>query len=77
VLSQCDNLLLMRMNSPGDLAELGEIFGFAPPALLRLSPFFVHGEALVAGAFVPTPAVIRMGDRLTVEGGSDLSVPTH
>jgi DNA helicase HerA-like ATPase len=77
VLSQCDNLLLMRMNSPGDLAELGEIFGFAPPALLRLSPFFVQGEALVAGAFVPTPAVIRMGDRLTVEGGSDLSVPTH
>ena len=77
VLSQCDNLLLMRMNSPGDLAELGEIFGFAPPALLRLSPFFVQGEALVAGGFVPTPAVIRMGDRLTVEGGSDLSVPTH
>jgi len=76
VLSQCDNLLLMRMNSPGDLAELGEIFGFAPPALLRLSPFFVQGEALVAGGFVPTPAVIRMGDRLTVEGGSDLSVPT-
>jgi len=76
VLSQCDNLLLMRMNSPGDLAELEEIFGFAPPALLRLSPFFVQGEALVAGGFVPTPAVIRMGDRLTVEGGSDLSVPT-
>ena len=77
VLSQCDNLLLMRMNSPGDLAELGEVFGFAPPALLKLSPFFVQGEALVAGGFVPTPAVIRMGDRLTVEGGSDLSVPAH
>jgi DNA helicase HerA-like ATPase len=75
VLSQCDNLLLMRMNSPGDLAELSEAFGFAPPALLGLSPFFVQGEALVAGGFVPMPAVIRMGDRLTVEGGSDLAVP--
>ena len=36
VLSQCDNLVLMRMNSPGDLAELGEVFGFAPPALLQV-----------------------------------------
>ena len=75
VLSQCDNLVLMRMNSPGDLAELGDVFGFAPPTLLRSSPFFVQGEALVAGGFVPTPAVIRMGGRLTVEGGSDVAVP--
>ena len=74
VLSQCDNLVLMRMNSPGDLAELGTVFGFAPPAMLRSSPFFVQGEALVAGGFVPTPAVVRTG-RLTVEGGSDVAVP--
>ena len=65
----------MRMNSPGDLAELGTVFGFAPPAMLRSSPFFVQGEALVAGGFVPTPAVVRMGGRLTVEGGSDVAVP--
>ena len=75
VLSQCDNLVLMRMNSPGDLAELGTVFGFAPPAMLKSSPFFVQGEALVAGGFVPTPAVVRMGGRLTVEGGSDVAVP--
>ena len=74
MLSQCDNLVLMRMNSPGDLAELGTVFGFAPPAMLRSSPFFVQGEAL-AGGFVPTPAVVRMGGRLTVEGGSDVAVP--
>ena len=37
---------------------------------------YTPAEALVAGGFVPTPAVIRMGERLTVEGGSDLSVPT-
>ncbi len=31
VLTQCDNLALMRMNSPGDVAELVDVFGFAPP----------------------------------------------
>jgi DNA helicase HerA-like ATPase len=75
VLSQCDNLALMRMNSPGDVAELSVFFGFAPPAMLRASQFFVQGEALVAGGFVPVPSLIRMGERLTHEGGSDVSVP--
>ena len=75
VLSQCDNLVLMRMNSPGDIAELAEVFGFAPPAMLRSSKFFVQGEALVAGGFVPVPSIIRMGARLTYEGGSDVPVP--
>ena len=75
VLSQCDNLVLMRMNSPGDIAELGEVFGFAPPAMLRASKSFIQGEALVAGGFVPVPSLIRMGGRLTVEGGRDVPVP--
>ena len=75
VLSQCDNLALMRMNSPGDIAELAGAFGFAPPAMLRSSQFFDQGEALVAGAFVPAPAIVRMGRRLTLEGGGDVGVP--
>jgi hypothetical protein len=75
VLSQCDNLVLMRMNSPSDVEELATAFGFAPPAMMRFSQYFVQGEALVAGAFVPVPSMIRMGARLTFEGGSDVSVP--
>jgi hypothetical protein len=75
VLSQCDNLVLMRMNSPGDVAELAEVFGFAPPAMIAAAPQFVQGEALVAGGFVPRPAFITMGGRLTHQGGSDVAVP--
>jgi uncharacterized protein len=75
VLSQCDNLVLMRMNAPGDIVELGEIFGFAPAAMLRASTSFAQGEALVAGGFVPVPSMVRMGSRLTVEGGRDVPVP--
>ena len=49
VLSQCDNLGLMKMSAPRDLAELGEYFGYAPPDLLGASPRFAQGEVLFAG----------------------------
>ena len=77
VLSQCDNLVLMRMNSPLDLADLGRLFGFAPEAMLQASPHFSQGELLVAGAFTPVPSFGRVGPRLSVEGGSDVSVPLN
>lgn len=75
IVSQCDNLVLMRMNSPSDLSELGRLFGFVPPAMLDASPYFAQGELLVAGAFVPVPIQGRVGQRITVEGGSDVGVP--
>ena len=75
VLSQCDNLVLMKMRSPRDLAELSEVFGYADPELLARCPGFAMGEALVAGGFVPEPSLVRMGSRLTREGGVDVPVP--
>jgi uncharacterized protein len=75
IISQCDNLALMKMTSPVDLDELGTIFGFVPPAMLSRSPQFKQGEALFAGGFVPAPSIVKVGERLTREGGSDVSVP--
>lgn len=75
VLSQCDNLALMRMNSPSDVAELAELFGFTPPAMLHAAPSFAQGEVLLAGGFVPAPSFVQMGERLTYEGGQDVRVP--
>ena len=74
-LTQCDNLTLMRMNSPGDLEELGRAFGFVAPQLLDRASRFVQGEALVAGGFVSLPVVVQMRDRVTPEGGVDVKVP--
>jgi DNA helicase HerA-like ATPase len=74
VISQCDNLLLMRMNSTADLAHLTHLFSFVPPSLLARATGFRQGEALVAGKLVPTPTFVRFGSRITAEGGSD--VPT-
>ncbi len=75
VLSQCDNLVLMRMNSPGDIEELAHVFGFVPPATLRASTGFLQGEMLLAGPIAPVPMLARVRERLTVEGGSDVAVP--
>jgi uncharacterized protein len=73
VLSQCDNLILMRMNSTADLALVGEVFSFVPPGLIDRATTFRQGEALVAGKIASHPALIRFGARITHEGGSDVA----
>ena len=66
--------MLMRMNSPDDIAELGRVFGFAPQEMLRASTASSR-EALLAGGFAPVPMRATMRERLTHEGGSDVAVP--
>jgi DNA helicase HerA-like ATPase len=74
VVSQCDNLVLMRMNAAGDLAYIADVLSFAPRPLLERSTAFRQGESLVAGTISSHPAFVRFGPRLAEEGGSD--VPT-
>jgi uncharacterized protein len=73
VLSQCDNLVLMRMNSAADLGHVARSFSFAPPQLVDRAATFAQGEALVAGRLASHPALIRFGARLTEEGGADVA----
>ena len=72
VVSQCDNLLLMRMNSRADVGDLGALLSFAPPGLLAGATSFRMGEALVAGRLLPQAAYVRMGARVSEEGGADV-----
>jgi DNA helicase HerA-like ATPase len=72
VVSQCDNLVLMRMTSVGDLAYVGDTLSFAPPALLGEATSFRMGESLVAGKIASHPAFVRFGPRVSEEGGSDV-----
>ena len=72
VLSQCDNLVLMRMNSRADLAYVGELFSFVPSPLVSAATDFGLGEALLAGKIASHPALVRFGARITEEGGSDV-----
>jgi uncharacterized protein len=72
VLSQCDNLLLMRMNSEADLVHLRETFSFVPAGLIHRATSFRQGESLVAGKFISHPTYVRFGQRLSQEGGADI-----
>jgi DNA helicase HerA-like ATPase len=74
VVSQCDNLVLMRMNGTNDVEELVSLFSHVPPAILRRALGFGLGEALLAGPITPIPLLARVGVRHTPEGGGD--VPT-
>ena len=73
VLSQCDNLVLMRMNSRADLQDLAEVFSFVPANLLEEASRFQQGEALLAGKIVPSPLIARFGRRISEEGGADVA----
>jgi DNA helicase HerA-like ATPase len=72
VVSQCDNLVLMRMASAADLAYVGDVLSYAPRDLLAGATAFRLGEALVAGKLTSHPALIRFGRRVAEEGGADV-----
>jgi DNA helicase HerA-like ATPase len=72
VLSQCDNLLMMRMNSAADIQTLTETFSYAPPGLVAQAAGFGLGEGLAAGKIAPAPLLFKSGQRFTVEGGTDV-----
>jgi uncharacterized protein len=73
VLSQCDNLVLMRMNSVADLAYVAGVFSFVPPGLVDRATTFSQGEALAAGKIASHPALVRFGSRISYEGGADVA----
>lgn len=75
IVSQCDNVAILRMNSRADLDELAQTFGFVPPEMLRRTTQFAQGQALLAGGFVSYPSIIRVRPRVTLEGGIDVPVP--
>jgi len=72
VVSQCDNLLLMRMNSQADVADLSRIFSFFPSGLMAGATSFRMGQALVGGKIFPQCAYVQMGKRVSKEGGTDV-----
>lgn len=72
VLSQCENLLLMRMNSASDIAHLSQVFSHVPAALIREASTFGLGQGLAAGRIAADPMMFQTGTRYSVEGGGDI-----
>ena len=73
-LTQCDNLVLLRLNGAADVERLAATFSFVPQPLLGEAPTFAKGEALLVGGIVGRPTRVAFEGRLSREGGGD--VPT-
>jgi uncharacterized protein DUF87/ATPase family protein associated with various cellular activities (AAA) len=74
VISMCDNLILMRVNSAADVSYLGHRFSSVRRSLIDLASGFKKGDGLITGDISPTPTIAHFEGRLSVEGGGD--VPT-
>lgn len=72
VVTQCDNLVLLRVNATADVDDLCRTFSHVPPGLIAQAPEFGLGELLLAGPIAEVPLRARIGRRLSPEGGGDL-----
>jgi len=72
LLSQCDNLCLMKMSNPADVQMVIERFGFIPPSLATRALEFSRGQMVLCGEFVYDPVLAQVSPRRTEEGGRSL-----
>jgi hypothetical protein len=72
LLSQCDDLCLMKMSNPADVELVGEQFGLVPSGWAERALTFKKGEVRLSGLFVERRVVAKVAPRRTVEGGRSL-----
>jgi hypothetical protein len=73
LLSQCDNLCLLKMSNPADIKLVEKRFGFVPGGWAQRALQFKKGEVLLSGTFVERPVYAHVSPRRTVEGGRSLN----
>jgi DNA helicase HerA-like ATPase len=72
VISQCDNLIVMRLTSRADTEYIAQAYNGVTREMVELAYGFKQGEALVVGRLVKSPTMLRFRRRNTCEGGADL-----
>lgn len=73
-LSQCGSQLVMRLTNPDDQQAVRRASELMSEDLLRNLPSLNTGEAIVVGPLARVPAMIRVGMRLSAEGGADIDL---
>lgn len=73
-LSQCNSQIIMRLTNPEDQRAVRTASESISEGLLADLPGLNVGEAVVLGPVVRVPVMIKVGKRLSQEGGSDIDV---
>lgn len=76
ILSQCDNLVLMRTGCEIDLEYTCRVYGRLTEDLARLARGFDRGESIAVGPLVKCPTLLRFRKRRSTEGGGDIPAET-
>jgi hypothetical protein len=72
VLSECENVVLMKMSNASDVEFANDVFGFLPSDVGAKVKTFKVGDMLVAGALNNSSEVLHACPRRTVQGGKSL-----
>ncbi len=75
VLSQCMTQCIMRIVNPVDQARVAESVESVGRDLIAELPALTKGQAIVAGASVNTPVLVRVRRRTTPHGAEDPNAP--
>ncbi len=73
VLSQCENVCILKSSSEADLRSITDTLGYPPVEIAKLSMNFGKGDAVLAGPFVKHPLLLHAFPRRTQQGGEGLS----
>lgn len=77
VLSQCMTQCIMRITNPFDQSRISESVESVGRDLLMELSSLSKGQAIVAGASVNTPVMLRVRQRITQHGGGDIDAPAQ
>ncbi len=73
-LSQCNSQIIMRLTNPQDQLAIKQSSEGISEGLLADLPGLNVGEAVVLGPIVRVPVMVRIGSRLSAQGGNDIDV---
>ncbi len=72
VLTECDNLFLMKMTNDADIEFAVETFGFLSLSTAKLAKSFSVGDLLLTGSLNGGSTVFHASPRRTIQGGRDI-----
>ena len=73
-LSQCSSQIIMQLTNPDDQRAVQKASEAISAELLRDLPGLNKGEAIVLGQLTRVPVMMRVTNRASAEGGSDVDV---
>lgn len=74
VLSQCNTQIIMKIVNPSDQEYIRQSIETITEDIVKDLPGLSRGEAVIAGSAVKIPVLVKIRERETIVGGSDLDI---